>query len=55
LLFWVTIATTGSSRNAILSVILFFAIGALVLSRVRVKEGQAAAREADTGLVTVAS
>ena len=55
LLFWVTIATTGSSRNAILSVILFFAIGALVLSRVRVKEGQAAAREADTGLVTVPS
>ena len=55
LLFWITIATTGSSRNAILSVILFFAIGALVLSRVRVKEGQAAAREADTGLVTVAS
>jgi MFS transporter, UMF1 family len=55
LLFWVTIATTGSSRNAILSVILFFAIGALVLSRVRVKEGQAAARQADTGLVTVAS
>ena len=55
LLFWVTIATTGSSRNAILSVIFFFAIGALVLSRVRVKEGQAAAREADAGLVTVAS
>jgi MFS transporter, UMF1 family len=55
LLFWVTIATTGSSRNAILSVILFFAIGALVLTRVRVKEGQAAARAADTGLVTVAS
>src|SRR5690242_16504645 len=27
LLFWVTIAMTGSSRNAILSVILFFAIG----------------------------
>jgi UMF1 family MFS transporter len=52
LLFWVTIATTGSSRNAILSVILFFAIGALVLSRVRVAEGQRAAREADTGLVT---
>jgi UMF1 family MFS transporter len=52
LLFWVTIATTGSSRNAILSVIFFFAIGALVLSRVRVAEGQRAAREADTGLVT---
>jgi MFS transporter, UMF1 family len=50
LLFWVTIATTGNSRNAILSVILFFAAGALVLSRVRVSEGQEAARAADAGL-----
>jgi UMF1 family MFS transporter len=53
LLFWVTIAMTGSSRNAILSVILFFAIGALILSRVRVSEGQEAARAADDGLVSV--
>ena len=53
LLFWVTIATTGSSRNAILSVILFFALGALLLSRVRVSEGQEAARAADTGLISV--
>ena len=53
LLFWVTIAMTGSSRNAILSVILFFAIGALLLSRVRVSEGQEAARAADEGLVSV--
>ncbi len=52
LLFWITIATTGNSRNAILSVILFFAIGALVLSRVRVSEGQEAARAADAGLVS---
>jgi MFS transporter, UMF1 family len=52
LLFWVTIATTGSSRNAILSVIAFFAIGALVLSRVKVDEGQQAARAADVGLVS---
>jgi MFS transporter, UMF1 family len=55
LLFSVTIATTGSSRNAILSVIFFFVMGAIVLSRVRVKEGQAAARAADAGVVTVAS
>ena len=55
LLFWITIATTGSSRNAILSVIFFFALGAIVLSRVRVKEGQAAARAADADVVTVAS
>ncbi len=54
LLFWVTIAMTGSSRNAILSVIVFFAIGALVLSRVRVPEGQQAARAADAGLVSPA-
>jgi UMF1 family MFS transporter len=54
LLFGITIATTGSSRNAILSVILFFAIGALILSRVRVAEGQKAARAADGGLISVA-
>ena len=53
LLFWVTIATTGSSRNAILSVIVFFAIGAVLLSRVRVREGQEAARAADDGLISV--
>jgi UMF1 family MFS transporter len=52
LLFWVTIAMTGSSRNAILSVILFFAVGALLLSRVRVNEGQEAARAADEGLIS---
>jgi len=52
LLFWVTIAMTGSSRNAILSVIVFFAIGALLLSRVRVSEGQEAARAADEGLIS---
>jgi UMF1 family MFS transporter len=54
LLFWITIAMTGNSRNAILSVILFFAIGALILSRVRVAEGQRAARAADGGLISVA-
>jgi UMF1 family MFS transporter len=53
LLFWVTIAMTGNSRNAILSVILFFAVGALLLSRVRVSEGQEAARAADEGLISV--
>jgi MFS transporter, UMF1 family len=52
LLFWITIATTGNSRNAILSVILFFAIGALILSRVRVREGQEAARAADADLIS---
>jgi UMF1 family MFS transporter len=52
LLFWVTIATTGSSRNAILSVIAFFVLGALVLSRVKVAEGQRAARAGEGGLIS---
>jgi len=40
LLFYVAIELTGSSRTAILSVILFFAVGALLLWRVDVEEGQ---------------
>ncbi len=55
LLFSVTIATTGNSRNAILSVIVFFIVGAIVLSRVKVAEGQQAARDADEGLVSPAT
>jgi MFS transporter, UMF1 family len=50
LLFSVTIALTGSSRNAILSVIAFFAIGALLLAFVNVEQGQRVAREAEAGL-----
>jgi UMF1 family MFS transporter len=49
-----TIATTGSSRNAILSVILFFAVGAWLLARVDVAEGQRKARAADREAVPVA-
>ena len=41
LTFAAAIATTGSSRGAILSVIAFFIVGALILARVDVKEGQA--------------
>lgn len=46
LLFYLTIEVTGSSRNAILSVVVFFAVGALLLWRVDVEQGrrQAAAR-----------
>jgi MFS transporter, UMF1 family len=44
-----TIAATGSSRNAILSVIVFFALGALLLWPVNVEEGQRIARAADQG------
>ena len=47
LLFSVTIALTGSSRYAILSVILFFAVGAVLLSKVDVAEGQRIARQAE--------
>lgn len=50
LLFSLTIAATGSSRNAILSVIAFFAIGAVLLAFVNVEDGQRAAREAEAGL-----
>jgi MFS transporter, UMF1 family len=53
LIFAGTIAATGSSRNAILSVIIFFAAGALLLWPVKVEEGQRAAREADLGVVPV--
>jgi UMF1 family MFS transporter len=40
-----TIAATGSSRNAILSVIGFFAVGAAILALVDVDEGQRRIRE----------
>jgi UMF1 family MFS transporter len=45
----VTIALTGSSRSAILSVILFFIVGAALLALVNVPEGQREARAADVG------
>jgi UMF1 family MFS transporter len=54
LIFAGTIAATGSSRNAILSVILFFAVGALLLWPVNVEEGQQAARAADQAAVPAA-
>lgn len=47
LIFAGTIAATGSSRNAILSVIGFFAVGATVLAFVDLEEGRRAARAAD--------
>jgi UMF1 family MFS transporter len=40
LLFDIAITTTGSSRNAILSVIAFFIVGGLILTRVNVEEGR---------------
>ncbi len=47
LIFAGTIAATGSSRNAILSVIGFFAVGAAILAFVNLDEGQREARTAD--------
>jgi UMF1 family MFS transporter len=53
LLFAVTIALTGSSRAAILGVIVFFIIGAAILTRVNVDEGRRLAQEAERDLVPV--
>lgn len=53
LLFSITIATTGSSRNAILGVIIFFAVGAVILARVNVEEGRQMARDAERDLIRV--
>ena len=52
LIFAGTIAATGSSRNAILSVIAFFAVGALLLSRVNLEEGREAALAGEAALRT---
>jgi UMF1 family MFS transporter len=51
LLFAWVIGTSGSSRPAILAVILFFAVGALLLSFVNVKEGERIARAAEAALL----
>jgi UMF1 family MFS transporter len=51
LIFAGTIAMTGSSRNAILSVIVFFAVGALLLWPVDVDEGHRVARAADQAAI----
>ncbi|MGH9318815.1 MAG: MFS transporter [Vicinamibacteria bacterium] len=51
-LFAVTITATGSSRNAVLSVVAFFVVGAVLLSFVDVAEGQRVAREAEAKLAS---
>jgi len=45
--FSLVIAATGSSRGAILSLILFFLVGGVLLALVNVEKGQQAAREAE--------
>jgi UMF1 family MFS transporter len=49
-LFSVAIAATGSSRAALLSIIFFFVLGALLLLPVDVAAGQAQARAAEAAL-----
>ena len=51
LLFSITIATTGRSQLAVLGVIIFFVIGAAILSRVNVQEGRQMARDAERDLI----
>jgi UMF1 family MFS transporter len=55
LFYAAAIALTGSSRNAVLSVIFFFIAGALVLTRVDVDEGRRVAREAEEATRPVAA
>jgi UMF1 family MFS transporter len=45
--FGVVLATTGSPRPAILTLVVFFALGALLLSRVNVERGRRVARESE--------
>jgi MFS transporter, UMF1 family len=47
LLFSLFVYATGSSRTAILSTLVFFVVGAVLLARVNVAEGEAAARRAE--------
>jgi MFS transporter, UMF1 family len=53
LFFAISIRMTGSSRNAILSVIAFFVVGGFMLLFVRVDEGRRAAREAEALVTTL--
>jgi len=51
LIFAFAVATFGSSRPAVLSIIAFFVIGGFLLSRVDVDEGRRIAREEDAQLL----
>jgi UMF1 family MFS transporter len=48
--FAMVVSQSGSGRNAILAVLAFFVVGALVLTRVDVDAGRAAARRAESDL-----
>jgi MFS transporter, UMF1 family len=49
-LFSLSVTITGSSRTAILSVIVFFVLGALLLGRVDIGKGQAQAEAIDRAM-----
>jgi len=51
LLFAAMVDATGQSRNAILAVVVFFVVGAIILAFVDVDAGRRAAREAQAALV----
>jgi UMF1 family MFS transporter len=53
LIFTVILAATGSSRNAILSVIVFFVVGGALLAFVDVEEGRRGARAAEKELSAI--
>ena len=50
LFFAISIRLTGSSRNAILSVVAFFVVGGVMLLFVKVDEGRRAARDAEAAV-----
>ena len=50
LVFWLVLQLSGSSRNAILALIAFFAAGAALLASVNVSRGRDAARQAEAEL-----
>ena len=50
--FGFMILATGSSRSAILSIVVFFIVGAALLARVDVEDGQRVAREAEARVHT---
>ncbi|MBI2618623.1 MAG: MFS transporter [Ignavibacteriales bacterium] len=47
LIFSMMILMTGSTRDAVLSIALFFVVGGILLTKVRIEEGQEAARVAE--------
>jgi UMF1 family MFS transporter len=55
MLFGLMLALTGSSRPAILSLVVLFALGAFFLSRVDVDRGRRVAREAEAAAHETAS